>query len=108
VVLYKKGQEEVLLNLLPLERFGRLDIQRTLLKTPLSQFKLRPKEIHSERIRFISHQSLEIAPGIYTIEIQIRDSNNISYTRRTKIEIETRMKYRLADDWTETTEKTFA
>ena len=105
VILYKKGQEDILLNMLPLERFGRQDIQRTLLKTPLSQFKLRPKEIHSERIRFISHISRDIAPGTYVVDIQIRDTNNISYTRRTKIEIATKMKYRLTDDWTESTEK---
>jgi len=105
VVLYQKGQEEILLQMLPLERFGRLDIHRTLLKTPLSQFNLMPKELHTERIRFISHVSRDVQVGVYTVEIQIRDTNHVSYTRRTKIEIENRMKYRLTDDWTETSEK---
>jgi hypothetical protein len=105
VVLYEKGHEDVLLRLLPLERFGRQDIQRTLLKTPLSQFKLKPHEPHTEQIRFISHESREITAGVYTVEVQIRDTNHHSYTRRMKIEVENRMKYRLTDDWTETTEK---
>ena len=65
VALYKPKQEDVLLRLLPLERFGRHDLQRTLIKTPLSQFKLKPKEVHMEHIRFISHQSLNLVPAIY-------------------------------------------
>ena len=105
VVLYQKGNEEALLQMLPLERFGRKDIHRTLLKTPLSQFKLNPNEPHREQIRFISHLSHDIAPGVYTVEIQIRDTNHTSYTRRMKIDIESRMKFRLADDWTEEAEK---
>jgi hypothetical protein len=102
VVLYKPKHDDILRRLLPLERFGRQDIQRTLLKTPLSQFILKPKEIHTEHIRFISHQSLNLAPGTYVIGVQIRDNHHTSYTRRTRIVVENKMKYHLQEDWQQT------
>ncbi len=101
VAIYKPKEQEELLRLLPLERFGRKDIQRNLLKKPLHQFTLRPYEVHTEHIRFISHGHLNLAPGTYLADIQIRDTHHTSYTRRTKLVMENRMKYRLTEEWQE-------
>lgn len=104
VMLYKPNELDPFAHLLPLERFERNDISRAFQKTPLSQFVLPPKTIHSENIRFITHQSMDIPSGMYTMDVQIRDISNHTYTRRTKIQIDSKIKYRLADDWTHTTE----
>jgi hypothetical protein len=103
VMIYKRKDHDLLLRLLPLERFARKDIRRTLEKPALSQFKLKPKEIHTEHIRFLSIGSFDIEPGTYTTDIQIRDTKHNTYTRRTKIDVVNKMKYRLAEDWTLTT-----
>ncbi len=100
VMIYRRRDDELLLRLLPLERFARIDIKRTLEKPPLSHFTLKPKEIHTEQIRFLSHGNFDIPPGNYTIDILIRDTKHNSYTRRTKIQVENRAKYRLTEDWT--------
>jgi hypothetical protein len=103
VMVYKRRDEELLLRLLPLERFGRPDIKRTLEKSPLSQITLPPREIHTEHIRFLSYGNFDLPPGTYTTDILIRDTNHNTYTRRTKIDVENKMKYRLTEDWTATT-----
>lgn len=105
VMVYKRKQDELLLRLLPLERFARIDIKKTLEKPPLSQITLPPHEIRTEHIRFLSHGSMDIPPGTYTTDIQIRDADQNTYSRRTKILVENKMKYRLTEDWTEVTEK---
>ncbi len=101
VMLYRRNDEELLLHLLPLERFARVIGVRAIDRTPLSQFDLPPKETHTENIRFISHARFDIPPGTYIVDIQVRDTNHNSYTRRTKIDIENKMKYRLSEEWTE-------
>ncbi len=103
VMVYQRKDDELLLRLLPLERFARIDIKKTLEKPPLSQITLQPKKIHTEQIRFLSHGNFDIPPGTYTVDILIKDTNHNNYTRRTKIEVENKMKYRLTEDWTETT-----
>jgi len=105
VMVYKKKEDELLLRLLPLERFARTDILRTFQRTPLSQFDLPPKAIHTEHIRFLSHGNADVPVGTYTTDIHVTDTNHNIYVRRTHIQVENKMKYRLTEDWTEVTEK---
>ena len=98
VMVYKRRNNELLLRLLPLERFGRMDIKKTIEKRPLSQITLHPKKLHTEQIRFMSHGNVAIPPGTYTVDILIKDMKYNSYTRRTKIAVENNLKYRLTED----------
>jgi len=101
VAIFRRNAHDVLVRLLPLERFGRKDIQRNLIKMPLHQFTLRSHLVHTEHIRFISHGHLNLTPGTYIADIQIRDTHHTSYTRRTKLVLENKMKYRLSEEWQE-------
>ena len=90
------------LMLYPLERFEhlpRIRAKKPLKKTPLSPFTLPPHITYTEQIRFLSQEALDIAPGEYTAEIQIEDSNNHSYTQETQLELESRLKYCINDEW---------
>ena len=99
VIFYDRKTDAVLLRLLPLERFDRSKPGRAFEKKPLGEFALPPGEIHTEHIRFLSQENVELQPGSYTLDIQVRDTNHHSYTRRTKIELEGRIKYRTTEDW---------
>jgi hypothetical protein len=99
VMVYKRRDDEVMLRLLPLERFKRRDIQRTLDKTALSQFTIQPGEVHAENIRFLSHGETDVPVGTYTTDVLITDTDHNHYSRRIKLNVETRMKFRLEEDW---------
>ena len=85
----------------PLERFARIPAQRAFQKTPIAPFMLRPKETHAEQIRFLNREILDIAPGNYTVEVEIKDISDTSYICRTKLLVTNTIKYRQSEDWQE-------
>ena len=101
VMMYLHGQNKEPLRFYPLERFERVFGQRALQKTPIGPFTLPPKEIHSEHIRFLSQEVLDIPPGNYVIDVYIEDASEASYTNRTKIQLTGKMKYRRSEEWQE-------
>ena len=99
--LYLRGTKNEPLRFYPLERFARVVGEQSLQKTPVFAFTLPPKEIHAEQIRFLSPGVLDIPAGNYTVEIQITDTSNTSYTNRTTLQVESKIKYRQSEEWLE-------
>lgn len=99
VMVYMHGKGEAPLRFYPLERFARVPTQKVLKKTPVRPFTLSPQEIHTEHLRFISQEVLNIAPGNYTVDVHLIDTSETSYTNRTKIHLESRIKYRRSEEW---------
>ena len=97
--LYLHGRGQSPLQLYPLERFARVSTQRAIQKTPVSPFTLPPGEIYSEQLRFISQEVLDLPAGSYPIDIRIKDTSENSYTCRSKIRVENKIKYRRSEEW---------
>ncbi len=92
-------EAKILLHLLPLENFARQPGLKPFKKKPLSYFSLSPRTTHTVHIRLVCHQGYNIQPGIYTVDITLQDASHNRYTRRTKIHVENKMKYRTSADW---------
>jgi len=101
VRLYPHGRNKEPLRFYPLERFARVIGKMALQKTPVRPFTLPPKETYAEQIRFLSQEVLDIPPGNYTIEVQITDTSDTSYTNRTTIQVRSKIKYRRSEEWQE-------
>jgi hypothetical protein len=101
VRVYLGGRGVEPLRFYPLERFERVFARRGLQKTPVAPFRLPPRETYTEQIRFISQEVLDISPGNYAVDVQLTDADNISYTSRIKIGVESTVKYRRSEEWQE-------
>ena len=101
VRMYLHGSNKEPLRFYPLERFMRVPAKRAFQKTPVGPFTLPPKEIHVEQIRFISQEVLDIPAGKYTVEVQITDVSDTSYTSRATIDLANKIKYRRSEEWQE-------
>ena len=100
VKLYLQKRDKEPFRLYPLERFERLQTGPGFDKLPLSAFTLPANELYTERIRFISQQLLDIAPGVYRVEIEIKDRSDAIHLGKTEIQVESRRKYRKSEAWT--------
>lgn len=96
-----RGRNDEPLRFYPLECFARVIGRRAIQKTPIKPFTLPVNETHTEQIRFISQEVLDIPPGNYTVEIQIQDTSETSYTNQTKIQVPSKIKYRRSEEWQE-------
>lgn len=99
--VYLDGRKKEPLQFYPLERFARVFTQRALQKTPVKPFALPSKETHTEQIRFISQEVLDIPAGNYAVTIQFKDTSDISYTNRIALGVQSKMKYRRSEEWQE-------
>jgi hypothetical protein len=99
VLLYLHGRREVPLRLYPLERFTRVTGREAMRKSPVGPFTLPPREIHTEYLRFISQEVLDIAPGSYAVDVKIMDTDDKGYTSRTKFRLDSKIRYRRSEEW---------
>lgn len=99
VQVYLSGRNREPLRFFPLERFARVLNKREIQKTPVRPFTLPPDEIHSEQMRFISQEVVDIPAGNYAMDVQVMDTENISYANRVKFPVEGRVKYRRSEEW---------
>lgn len=97
--IYLGGLKHEPLRFYPLERFARVETQRALKKTPVRPFTLPAEEVFSEQIRFLSQEVLDIRPGSYTVEIEVKDTNDVSYTNQLSISLPSKIKYRRSEEW---------
>jgi hypothetical protein len=99
VALYLHKRSKEPLRFYPLERFVRVPPHRGFEKAPLRPFTLSSKETHTEYIRFLSQEVLDIEPGDYTIDIQLKDTSEVSYSSRVMVHVEGKVKYRRSEEW---------
>jgi hypothetical protein len=99
--VYVEGRHKEPLRFYPLERFARVMALRALEKKPVRPFVLPPDEIHTEQIRFISQAIIDIPPGSYVVEVETKDSSDAVYINKSKIHLESKLKYRRSEEWSE-------
>jgi hypothetical protein len=99
VTVYPEGAKQTPRKFRPLESFARLPGQRELQRSPISSFLLTPGEDHMERMRFSSREIADISPGTHSIEVKITAMDKTVYTSKTKLAIETKIKFRRTDEW---------
>jgi len=91
----KKGP----LRLYPLGCFDREESQGGLQKSPIRPFTLPVGEIHTEQIRFISQEHLDIPIGDYLFELQLTDTNDNTHSNQLSLALCRKFKYRRSDEW---------
>lgn len=99
--LYLHGPNREPLRFYPLERFERITGKMLLRKSPVRPFTLPVFELYTEQIRFLCQDVLDIPPRSYTVEIEIIDTSDTSYTDRTKMALPKKIKYRQSQEWRE-------
>ena len=97
--LYLHGKRHEPLTLYPLERFTRVPNQKGFHKTPMRPLTLPAQGIYAEQIRFISQEVLDLPVGKYTLEIILTDTGDNLYTNQVTIHVESKIKYRLSEEW---------
>jgi len=101
VGLFLHRRDKDPLRFYPLERFEREFGSRAFEKTPVSPFTLPANGIHTEELRFICQEIVDLPVGGYMVEVQVMDTNDASYSSRAIIELQGKIKYRRSVEWVE-------
>ena len=101
VKIHLDGRGGEPLRFYPLDRFGRVLNKARILKMPVRPLTLPAGEVHTEHLRFISQEVVDIPVGGYAVDIELTDTSNNSYASRTKIRVENGIKYRRSEEWQE-------
>jgi len=99
VRVYMDGRYKEPLRFYPLERFAHAEFQRAMQKKPLRAFTLPPEETHTQQIRFLSQQVLDIPQGKYRLEVHLKGTDDVSYVNPTTIQVTGKSKYRRSEEW---------
>ena len=97
VALPGRGKEP--LRFYPLERFLHVPNHRAVQKKPVRPFTLPIGEPHTEQIRFISQEVLDLPAGSYAAAIELKDTGDISYINETTLRIRNEIRYRRSEEW---------
>ena len=97
--IYPAGGNGEPLSFSPLERFARVSGQRAFKKELFTWSMLPPGETHIDEIRFLLEEAVDLPPGKYGVEIEITDLENTRYKLRTDVLIESKIKFRQAEEW---------
>ena len=101
MIAYINGRRAEPLRFYPLERFERAMNNNRISKKNVRPFTLPPHEIHTEQLRFISQEVVDISPGGYAINVELTDTSSASYKSRVKIRVDKSIKYRRDEAWQE-------
>jgi len=97
VAVSLSNRNEEPLRFYPLERFGRSHTGRGYQTTPLCTFTLPSQQNHTEHLRFISQQVLDIPAGNYSVEFFLKDIEDILYNCGANLQIENEIKHRQSE-----------
>ena len=59
----------------------------------------RQEETHTQQIRFLSQQVLDIPQGKYHVEVHLKGTDDVSYVNQTNIQVLGKSKYRRSEEW---------